>query len=152
MAGLPWTYADGGAPSTASRRDCVCRAIALASERPYLDVWDELRQAARRERPHRGRARSHPATGVRPQTTRAYLARHGWLWVPTMRVGTGCSTHLRVGEVPAQGRLIVQVSKHVTAVIDGVIHDTSDPSRGGTRCVYGYWVRVSSSPSVSDQP
>jgi hypothetical protein len=24
-------------------------------------------------------------------------------------------------------------------VIDGVIHDTHDCSRGGTRCVYGYW-------------
>jgi hypothetical protein len=27
-------------------------------------------------------------------------------------------------------------------VIDGVIHDTFDPSRGGTRCVYGYWIKV----------
>jgi hypothetical protein len=26
------------------------------------------------------------------------------------------------------------------AVIDGVIHDTFNPSRGGSRCVYGYWV------------
>jgi hypothetical protein len=23
--------------------------------------------------------------------------------------------------------------------IDGVIHDTHDPSLRGTRCVYGYW-------------
>ena len=22
---------------------------------------------------------------------------------------------------------------------DGVVHDTYDPSRDGTRCVYGYW-------------
>jgi hypothetical protein len=33
------------------------------------------------------------------------------------------------------------VSKHYCAVIDGVIHDTSDPSRDGTRCVYGYWIK-----------
>jgi len=26
-------------------------------------------------------------------------------------------------------------------VLDGVIHDTHDPSRGGRRCVYGYWSR-----------
>jgi hypothetical protein len=32
-----------------------------------------------------------------------------------------------------------------TAVIDGVIYDTPDCSRGGTRCVYGYF-------SLSDQP
>ena len=37
------------------------------------------------------------------------------------------------------GRLIVAVSRHYCAVIDGVIHDLYDPSRNGTRCVYGYW-------------
>jgi hypothetical protein len=31
------------------------------------------------------------------------------------------------------------VSRHAVAVIDGVIHDTYDCSRGGKRCVYGYW-------------
>jgi len=25
-------------------------------------------------------------------------------------------------------------------VIDGVLHDTHDCSRDGTRCVYGYWL------------
>jgi hypothetical protein len=44
----------------------------------------------------------------------------------------------RNGELPI-GRLIVSVSKHLVAVVDGVIHDTHDPSRAGTRCVYGYW-------------
>ena len=37
------------------------------------------------------------------------------------------------------GKLVVNVSKHSTAVIDGVIHDNHDPSRAGTRCVYGYF-------------
>jgi hypothetical protein len=55
-----------------------------------------------------------------------------------MRVGSGCRVHLRADELPP-GRLIVRVSKHVAAVIDGVIHDTFDCSRGGTRCVYGYF-------------
>lgn len=41
-------------------------------------------------------------------------------------------------ELPS-GRLIVAVSRHLCAVIDGVIHDTFDPSRDGTRCVYGYF-------------
>lgn len=70
------------------------------------------------------------------------------------------------------GRLVVQVSKHYTSVIDGVINDTHDPSeRGATiypdgypehklpkeayrmengngwaykpdRCVYGYWIKT----------
>jgi hypothetical protein len=57
-----------------------------------------------------------------------------------MAVGSGCKVHLRADELPS-GRLIVRVSHHFAAVIDGVIHDTHDCSRGGTRCVYGYWVR-----------
>jgi hypothetical protein len=55
-----------------------------------------------------------------------------------MKIGSGCRVHLRERELPS-GRLIVSVSRHMVAVIDGVIHDTHDPSRGGTRCVYGYW-------------
>ena len=53
-------------------------------------------------------------------------------------IGTGCVAHLAPGELP-EGRVVARVSKHLTAVIDGVIRDTFDPSRGGTRCVYGYW-------------
>src|SRR6516164_288534 len=43
-----------------------------------------------------------------------------------MRIGQGCTVHLARGELP-MGRLIVSVSRHVVAVIDGVIHDTHDP-------------------------
>jgi hypothetical protein len=34
---------------------------------------------------------------------------------------------------------VVALSKHYAAVVDGVVHDLYDPSRDGTRCVYGYW-------------
>ena len=37
------------------------------------------------------------------------------------------------------GPLIVKVSRHLTAVIDGVLYDTHNCSRGGARCVYGYF-------------
>jgi hypothetical protein len=33
---------------------------------------------------------------------------------------------------------IVRCLKPTAAVIDGIVHDTYDPSRNGTRCVYGY--------------
>lgn len=64
----------------------------------------------------------------------------GWTWVPTMQIGQGCKVHLRAEELPA-GRLVVSVSKHETAVIDGVINDIYDCSRDGTRCVYGYYIK-----------
>ena len=55
-----------------------------------------------------------------------------------MQIGSGCKVHLRSDELPG-GRLIVRTSRHLVAVIDGEIHDTYDPSREGTRCVYGYY-------------
>ena len=48
--------------------------------------------------------------------------------------------HLDPAELPS-GRIVVSLSKHYTALVDGIIHDTHDPSRGGTRCVYGYWTQ-----------
>ena len=48
----------------------------------------------------------------------------GWKWTPTMQIGSGCTVHLRADELPSGG-LVVSVSKHLTAVIDGVIHDTT---------------------------
>jgi hypothetical protein len=66
-----------------------------------------------------------------------YMREDGFEWFPTMTIGSGCKVHLADGELP-KGRLVVNVSRHSVAVIDGVIHDTHDPGRGGDRCVHGY--------------
>ena len=117
-------------------RDCATRAIAIATGRSYEEIYREL--AAEAAAAADARRRNHPRTGLRKDTVKEYLRRIGWQWTPTMHIGTGCTVHLREGELPA-GRLIVAVSKHLCAVIDGVIHDTHDCSRSGRRCVYGYW-------------
>ena len=62
---------------------------------------------------------------------------HGWVWTPNMGIGTGTQVLLAVGELPA-GPLIARVSGHLCAVVDGAMCDTYDPTRAGTRCVYGY--------------
>ena len=62
----------------------------------------------------------------------------GFDWVPCMSLGTGCQVHMHKDELPG-GVIIVSLSRHYAAVIDGVVHDIYDPSRNGTRCVYGYW-------------
>jgi len=80
--------------------------------------------------------RNHPRTGLRKNTVKEYLRDIGWRWTPTMHIGSGCKVHLRAGELPP-GRLIVALSKHLCAVIDGVIHDTHDCSRGGRRSFTG---------------
>jgi hypothetical protein len=146
---IGWVYDDGGRKASGrkgSAGDCAVRAIAIGTGRDYDEVYRDLhaRQRvtiARRRNPGRytkGAADPSPRTGVDRKVIHAYLTDAGWSWTPTMTIGSGCKVHLHVGELP-KGRIICSVSKHVCAVIDHVIHDTADPSRDGTRCVYGYW-------------
>jgi hypothetical protein len=138
---MNWVQSDGGRATAGFKgptRDCVPRAIAIASGRPYAEVYAALNALAEKERPRNGRKRSSSRTGVNKQTYHAYLTAIGAKWTPTMAIGSGCKVHLKDGELP-MGRLVVSVSRHLVAVIDGVIYDTDDPSRKGGRCVYGYY-------------
>lgn len=138
-------YDDGGREAAGyttggyKRRDCVVRAIAIATERDYQEIYDMVIEYAKAERPRGKKKRSTPYNGVQTRTIRRLMGDLGWRWIPTMNIGSGCKVHLRADELPP-GRLVVSVSKHVVAVIDGVIHDLDpDVDRDGTRCVYGYW-------------
>ena len=123
--------------------DCVVRAIAIATELPYQTVYDGINAMAlsHERRGKRKRGISNARTGVYNRTIHRYMESLGWKWTPTMFIGSGCNFHLKADELPT-GRLVVMLSKHTCAVIDGVIHDTSDPSRDETRCVYGYFRRT----------
>lgn len=122
--------------------DCVVRAIAIATEQSYQTVYDAINEIAQSERTgKRKRGKSNARTGVHKATIRKYLLALGWTWTPTMSIGSGCRVHLRADELPP-GRLVVSVSGHSVAVIGGVIHDTYDCSREGTRCVYGFFARA----------
>ncbi len=140
--GRHFRFDDGGrlaAGYKGKAGDCVVRAIAIATERPYQEIYDLVNSAATYERTgKRKRGISNARTGVYKVSIKRIMNHLGWVWTPTMQIGSGCTVHLRPAELPP-GRLIVSVSKHLTAVIDGVIHDTHDCSRRGTRCVYGYW-------------
>ena len=129
-------YSDGGrrdAGFKGDAGDCVARAISIATTLPYEQVYAELAdRMAKTGRPRSAR------NGIPKPLIKTYLDDLGWQWHATMRVGSGCQVHLRRDELPG-GHLIVQLSKHVTAVKHGIVWDTFDPSRGGTRCVYGYW-------------
>jgi hypothetical protein len=135
-------YDDGGRRAAGYKGkagDCVVRAIAIAAGEPYQRIYELVNSAAMHERTgKRKRGKSNARTGVYRTSIRRVMKTLGWVWTPTMQIGSGCTVHLRADELPA-GPLVVSVSKHLTAVIDGVIHDTHDCSRRGTRCVYGYW-------------
>lgn len=139
-----FVYNDGGRADAGYQGragDCVVRAIAIASELPYQVVYDGVMNAQRSLLKKAGvKGSCSPRNGVRTSEIwfHDYMRSLGWKWKATMGIGTGCKVHLLAKELP-MGKIIASVSKHYVAVIDGIINDTEDCSRGGTRCVYGYW-------------
>ena len=167
---MEYIYNDGGRAAAGFKGktgDCVARAVAIASGKPYAEVYAALADGMGSQRKSKGRT-ARNGVSVRRKWFKDYMASIGFKWVPTMLIGSGCKVHLNADELP-MGRLVVAVSKHYTAVIGGVIHDTFDPSERGTtvysagypdipkgarplgngqfayspeRCVYGYWIPV----------
>lgn len=155
--GIKWVFDDGGRAEAGFKGktgDCCCRAIAIVTQRPYKEVYDLINEYAKKER--RGKRKSgisNARTGVYPVTAKKVMEHYGFTWVPTMKIGTGCKVHLAADELP-KGRIMCSLSKHYTAVINGVVHDTYNPDdRGYTidvhgndittdRCVYGYWYKA----------
>lgn len=144
-------FSDGGRRQSGFKGDagdCVCRAVAIASGIPYSEVYAVLAKGNANQRTTkctRKRAKGFKketadhGISVKRKWFQDYMKSIGFSWIPTMKIGQGCKVHLRADELPA-GRLVVSLSKHYCAVIDGVIHDTHDPTRDGTRCVYGYFI------------
>ena len=154
--GIKWVYDDGGRAAAGFKGktgDCCCRAVAIAAQRPYKEVYDLINEYAKSERiGKRKRSKSNARTGVYTQTAKKVMEHYGFTWVATMKIGSGCKVHLTADELP-KGRIVCSLSKHYTAVIDGVVHDTYNPDdRSVTvdgdgndittdRCVYGYWYK-----------
>lgn len=130
--------------------DCVVRAIAITSGLPYLQIYNDLKEKneiyADTHRTRVARRIKKKGSTSRDGNFRDvyhdYILGLGFTWTPTMKIGSGCTTHLRKGELP-KGKLIARVSKHLCAVVDGVINDTCNPAREGNRCVYGYYKKIS---------
>lgn len=131
-----WAENDGGRAEAGFKgdaNDCVARSVAIVTQRPYADVYKELAQFMKDNGLPKSARNSIPT-----EIVKAFMKKQGFTWVPTMTIGSGTTVHLRADELP-HGRIIARVTRHVCAVVDGVIEDTYDPSRGGTRAVYGYW-------------
>jgi hypothetical protein len=172
---MKYQFNDGGRAAAGFKGiagDCVTRAIAIVSGRPYAEIYaalSEIEGNRRKSKRVKLAAVASARNGVftKRKPFKDYMASIGFKWTPTMHIGSGCKVHLRADELPS-GKLIAVVSGHYTAVIDGVIQDTHNPSeRGATiysasypadllpkgarklpngawaykpeRCVYGYW-------------
>lgn len=141
---MKFTINDGGRAAAGFRGkagDCGVRAVAIATGHDYAEVYKAVDLLIADGVGARKGRKPSARTGVFPETVGAYLTQHGFKWVPTMGIGTGCKVHANGDELP-KGRLVLRVSKHYVAMIDGVVHDTHDCTRDGTRCVYGYWVKA----------
>ena len=139
---MEFQFNDGGRVNAGFKGkagDCACRAIAIATGINYKDAYKLINDFAKNEKlGKRKKARSNARTGVYNDTMKKIMESLGWEWVATMGIGSGCKVHMDSNELPS-GNIIVRVSKHYAAVIDGVLNDTYDSSRDGSRCVYGYY-------------
>ena len=126
--------------------DCVTRAITIASGLDYLEIYNKITDATKEWRLNsrsKNAMKANPKndtarTGVFKDVYHKFILDLGFKWKPLMKIGSGCKVHLRQDEVP-NGTLILSLSRHLTCTIDKVINDTYDPSRGGMRCIYGYY-------------
>lgn len=147
---MKFHYNDGGREEAGFKGktgDCVIRAIAIATNKPYQEVYNTLFQLNENYAlSHRDKVAKKlksgsktPRNGNFDKVYKPYLESElGWKWTPTMFVGQGCKVHLDENELPS-GIIICKLSKHLACVIDGVLNDTYDCTRDGSRCVYGYW-------------
>ena len=116
---MKFHFNDGGriaAGYKGSAGDCVVRSVAIATGLPYQEIYDLVNELSAREHTgKRKRGTSNARTGVHKSAIKWLMESLGWQWTPTMQIGSGCTVHLRAHELPS-GRLVVSVSKHLTAV------------------------------------
>lgn len=141
---MEFVYSDGGRSKYFKAErvgDCCARAIANATGLDYKEVYDSLNELAKYEKTGKKKKKiSNARSGVYKSTADKYLKSLGWKWHACMTIGSGCQVHVKADELP-RGNLVLNLSRHFTCVKNGVLYDTYDCSRDGTRCVYGYWFK-----------
>lgn len=140
---MRYVYSDGGRWASGFRGklggDCVCRAISIASGRPYGDVHEMLERVGTRVRRGHMDDYSHPEWGIRTKRPpfNRMMRRLGFRLLKT-RFGHRI-VRLRNSDLPL-GRLVVMLKRHAVAVIDRVLYDTFDSRNKGTAIVHEYYI------------
>jgi len=146
---MPWVYNDAGYRASGFRAkhgNNVVIALAIATGQDYRTVYEEI---YRRQNDFVHKTRSKrikkkggaiSEVGVWPEVSKQYLVDLGWTWTSVMGIGTGTTMHLTYEEVPDEPVVLCSISRSLVAVMHGVVQATSDPSRNGSRAIYGYWL------------
>ena len=131
---MEYIYNDGGRSKyfKGKAEDCVCRAISIASNRDYKEVYDSLKKAL-----------GTPRNGVftTNKAFKDWMVANGFVWTSCSGIGVKTSVHFIEGELP-KGRLVCSVANHYVAVVDDKVYDTWDSrynSFNEVRRIYGYW-------------
>jgi len=159
---LRFEYNDGGrssAPGFEKRKkhagDCVTRAIAITTGKPYAEVWEELYKRGKAV----GNLTQHPKWTPDSGASRAIY--EPWLkemgWTEEKLSGNGgkfCSAY-----VPEKGTVIAMTPRHLAAVVNGVVLDTfasrTTPTGKQWKRLYAVWTapaHVAPAPTVEPTP
>jgi len=123
MLDLPFVWHDGGRRAAGHHghtTDCLVRAIAITSGRPYQEIYDIL---------------GTDRVDTHCQQFRDQMAAWGFVRHPCMGLEQESQIHLTSGELPNTGRLVILISSHgdcivhATALIDGTIYDAYNPQQ-----------------------
>ena len=136
---MNFVYNDGGRSNyfkATGVGDCAVRAIAIAAELDYKKVYDDLKEL------NFGRSCRN---GTPKTVDSKYLKRLGWVKLKNIcGIGVGIRYHLNDYDLKPffkkYPRMVLQVSKHLTAIVNGELNDTYDCSRDGERAIYAIWV------------
>lgn len=126
-----WVRDDGGraaAGFSGVADDCICRAIAIATQTPYRRVHAMLGVTGWVLSLRDGWDHGNAEEGVTREARDLVMERLGWEW-QRCEVGT-------LDDLPF-GRIVAKVESHQVAIIDGVAHDTFDSST--QRAPLGYY-------------
>ena len=161
ISDLGFEFNDGGreeAGFKGNAGDCVTRAIAIAEDRDYMEVRDDLmnRMKKFREKSRSRAARHRKSNSVRNGTPkevyRPYLESRGWKRTALQKFGSSNRKYMKMSDLPL-GVVIVEQRKHVATVIDHSLQDTWDsrlsnawlngsPTNVKTcRCVNAIWTK-----------
>lgn len=110
-------------------RDCTVRAVALTASISYREAHSILKKAGRKNG-HTFKFRTWAENGFGPIADRMQRLYEASLYNSRLTVNQFMKKNLK-------GRYMVRVSRHVFAVIDGVLHDLEVP--GGKKRILNIW-------------
>lgn len=110
-----WVYANPN-PEKKNVPDCVIRAICIALNKPWEEVFDELSAVAR----------AHHSITSHDEIWGRYLFQLGFVPFILPQACPECITIRNFSKVFTKGTYIIGTGYHAVAVIDGDYYDTWD--------------------------